>query len=88
MSCSLDGLDAKELVMKKIIEIHGQRVELYSLDEGRTWLSNPQSMVAYDQRREILRLEIQQKFARIDDMQDSNRYRLHGFDMPTRVSSQ
>ena len=74
--------------MKKIIEIHGQRVELYSLDEGRTWLSNPQSMVAYDQRREILRLEIQQNFARIDDMQDSNRYRLHGFDMPTRVSSQ
>jgi len=74
-------------IMTKTIKIHGQRVELYSLDEGRTWLSNPQSIVAYDQRREFLRLEIQQKFARIDDMQESNRYRLHGFDMPTRVSS-
>ena len=73
--------------MKKIIEIHGQRVELYSLDEGRTWSSNPQSIVAYEQRREILRLEIQQKFARIDDMQDSNRYRSPGFKMPSRVSS-
>jgi hypothetical protein len=87
MSCSLDGLDAKELVMKKIIEIHGQRVELYSLDEGRTWSSNPQSIVAYGQRQETLRLEIQQKFARIDDMNDSNRYRSHGFKMPSRVSS-
>jgi len=75
MFCSLDGLDAKELVMKKIIEIHGQRVELYSLDEGRTWLSDPQSMSAYDQRQDISRVEIQQKFARIDEMHESNRYR-------------
>jgi len=73
--------------MKKIIEIHGQRVELYSLDEGRTWSSNPQSIVAYGQRQETLRLEIQQKFARIDDMNDSNRYRSHGFKMPSRVST-
>lgn len=65
--------------MKKIIEIHGQRVELYSLDEGRTWSSNPQSILAYDQRRESLRLEIQQKFARIDDMNESDRYRSPGF---------
>lgn len=33
--------------MKKTIDIHGQRVELYSVDEGRTWSSNPQSVVAY-----------------------------------------
>ena len=85
--CSLDGLDAKELVMKKIIEIHGQRVELYSRDEGRTWSSNPQLIVAYEQRREMLRLEIQQKFARIDDMQASKRYGSHGFEMSSRVSS-
>lgn len=67
--------------MKKIIKIHGQRVELYSIDEGRTWSSNPQSIVAYGQRQETLRLEVQQKFARIDDMNDSHRYRTRGFEM-------
>jgi hypothetical protein len=87
MFCSLNGLYAKELVMKKIIEIHGQRVELYSLDEGHTWSSNPQLIVAYGQRQETLRLEIQQKFARIDDMNDSNRYRSRGFEMASRVSA-
>jgi hypothetical protein len=73
--------------MKKTIDVHGQRVELYSVDEGRTWSSNPQSVVAYEQRQEILRLEIQQKFARIDNMLESGRYRSHGFEMPSRVSS-
>ena len=32
--------------MKKRIDIHGQRVELYSSDEGCTWSSNPQSIAA------------------------------------------
>jgi hypothetical protein len=73
--------------MKKTIDIHGQRVQLHSVDEGRTWSSNPQSVVAYEQRQEILRLEIQQKFARIDDMLESGRYRSHGFDSPSRVAS-
>lgn len=72
--------------MKKSTIIHGQRVELYSLDEGRTWLSDPQSMSAYDQRQEILRVEIQQKFARIDEMHESNRYRTRGIEMSSRVS--
>ena len=72
--------------MKKIIEIYGQRVEVYSLDEGRTWLSDPQSMSAYDQRQENLRVEIQQKFARIDEMHESNRYRTRRFEMSSRVS--
>lgn len=56
--------------MTKQIEVHGQRVELYSLDEGRTWSSNPQSIVAYGQRKELLRLELQNSFARIDEMRD------------------
>lgn len=73
--------------MKKTIDIHGQRVELYSVDEGRTWSSNPQSVVAYEQRQEALCLEIKQKFARIDDMLESGRYRSHGFEMLSRVSS-
>ncbi|HET7004163.1 MAG TPA: hypothetical protein VFK65_01635 [Candidatus Binatia bacterium] len=65
--------------MNKTIAIHGQHVILYSSDEGRTWSSNPQSIIAYEQRRQILRLEIQQKFARFDDTLESNQYRSRGF---------
>ena len=56
--------------MMKQIEIHGQRVELYSPDQGRTWSSSPQSLVAYGQRQNILRLELQKRFARIDARQN------------------
>ena len=56
--------------MTKQIEIHGQRVELYSPDKGRTWSSSPQSIVAYGQRKKMLRLELQKWFERIDGMQD------------------
>ena len=44
---------------KRIVEIHGQRVGLYSLDEGRTWASSRQSIVAYGQRKTTLRWELQ-----------------------------
>ena len=56
--------------MMKQIEIHGQRVELYSPDKGRTWSSSPQSLVAYGQRKTMLRLELQKGFERIEEMQD------------------
>ena len=56
--------------MTKQIETHGQRVELYSLDEGHTWSSSPQSIVAYGQRKTMLRWELQKGFERIDGMQD------------------
>ncbi|MGE5817190.1 MAG: hypothetical protein ACM37Z_04135 [Deltaproteobacteria bacterium] len=56
--------------MTKQIEIHGQRVQLYSLDEGRTWSSSPQAIVAYGQRQTMLRMELKQRFARIDARQD------------------
>jgi hypothetical protein len=56
--------------MMKQIEIHGQRVELYSPDKGRTWSSSRQSIVAYGQRKTMLRLELQKGFERIDEMQD------------------
>jgi hypothetical protein len=52
--------------MTKQIEIHGQRVQLYSLGEGHTWSSSPQSIVAYGQRKTMLRLELQKRFERID----------------------
>ena len=72
--------------MKKRIDIHGQRVELYSSDEGRTWSSNPQSIVAYGQRKEILRLELKQRFARIDEMQEPNPYSDFRYEMPNRFT--
>ena len=56
--------------MMKKIENHRQRIELYSPDKGRTWSSNPRSIVAYGQRKKMLRLELQNGFERIDEMQD------------------
>ena len=56
--------------MTKQIEIHGQRVQLFSLDEGHTWSSSPNSIVAYGQRKTMLRLELQKRFERLDGMQD------------------
>jgi len=70
--------------MKKRIDIHGQRVELFSFDEGHTWTSNPQSLVAYGQRKEILRLQLKQRFARIDAMQEPDAYGDFGYEMPNR----
>jgi hypothetical protein len=55
--------------MRKQIEIHGQRVKLYSSDKGCTWSSSQQSIVAYGQRKMMLRLELQKRFERIDEMQ-------------------
>jgi len=56
--------------MTKRIEVHGQRVKLYSLDKGRTWSSSPQSIVAYGQRKQMLRNDLKKRFERIDDIQD------------------
>ena len=56
--------------MIKQIEIHGQCFELYSPDDGRTWSSTPQSIVAYGRRKKMLRLELQKRFERIDARPD------------------
>ena len=56
--------------MMKQIEIHGQRIELYSPDKGRTWSSSSQSIVAYGRRKKTLSLELQKRFERMDDIQD------------------
>jgi hypothetical protein len=56
--------------MLKQIEVYGQRFELYSPDGGRTWSSSPQSIVAYRQRKTVLRLELQKRFERIDEIKD------------------
>jgi len=56
--------------MTKQIEIHGRRVKLYSSDKGRTWSSSPQSIVAYGQRKQMLRYDLQKRVERIEDIQD------------------
>ena len=68
--------------MTKQIEIHGQRVQLSSLDEGRTWSSSPLSLVAYEQRKTMLRLELQQRFERIDGKQDPDTNNIGEFAIP------
>jgi hypothetical protein len=56
--------------MIKQIEIHGQRVKVYSSDKGRTWSSSPQSIVAYGQRKQMLRRDLQKTFERSIEIQD------------------
>lgn len=68
--------------MMKQIEIHGQRVELYSPDQGRTWSSSPQAIVAYGQRKKMLRLELQKRFERIDGMQDLDPNNISELEIP------
>ncbi|MGZ8484601.1 MAG: hypothetical protein ACXW6R_11740 [Candidatus Binatia bacterium] len=70
--------------MTKQIDIHGQRVQLYSPDKGRTWSSSPQSIIAYRQRKTMLRLELQKRFERIDDgMQDPEPNYMGALEVPT-----
>ena len=69
--------------MTKQIEIHGRRVQLYSLDHGHTWSSSPQSIVAYRQRQRMLRLDLQQRFERIDGMQDPDPNTIAGLELPS-----
>ena len=52
----------QEHTMIKQIEIYGQCFELYSPDDGRTWSSSPQSIVAYERRKKTLSLELQKRF--------------------------
>ncbi len=68
--------------MTKQIEIKGQRVQLYSLDKGRTWSSSPQSIAAYGQRKRLLRLELKKSFERIDGMQDPDPNDLSELEIP------
>jgi hypothetical protein len=72
--------------MMKQIEVHGQRVELYSPDEGRTWSSSPQSIVAYGRRKKMLRLELQNSFARIDEMRDLDPDNFSELDTPKSLT--
>jgi hypothetical protein len=68
--------------MIKQIEIHGKRIELYSPDNGRTWSSNPRSIVAYGRRKKILRLELQKRFELIRATEDLDPNQFRGLETP------
>ena len=68
--------------MIKQIEIHGQRVKLYSPDKGRTWSSSPQSIIAYGQRKKMLRLELQKRFELIGATEDLDPRQFRRFETP------
>jgi hypothetical protein len=68
--------------MMKQIEIHGQRVELYSPDKGRTWSSSSQSITAYGRRKKTLILELQKSFERIDSIQEPEPNRITELEIP------
>jgi hypothetical protein len=57
--------------MMNQIEIHGQRIEVYRPDKGRTWSSSPRAIVAYDRRKKTARLDLKKGFETIDEIQDS-----------------
>lgn len=56
--------------MIKLIDVHGRRVKLYSADNGRTWSSSPQSIIAYGHRKQLLRGDLQKAFERLPDISD------------------
>ena len=68
--------------MIKQIEIHGKRVKLYSSDNGRTWSSSSQSIVAYGRRKKILRLELQKRFELIRATEDLDPNQFRGLETP------
>ncbi len=53
--------------MLRQIEICGQRFELRTLDDGRTWASDPRSLIAYRRRQEAARLDLQKRFAMMEE---------------------
>jgi hypothetical protein len=68
--------------MTKKIVIHGQRVKLYSSDEGHTWTSKPQSDVGYGPTLTLQRLELQKQFEHIDGRHDHDPNDTAEFDIP------
>jgi hypothetical protein len=47
-----------------------KQIEVYSPDKGRTWLSSPRAIVAYDRRKKTARLDLKQGIETIDEIQD------------------
>jgi hypothetical protein len=56
-----------EAVMLKQVELQGKRFEFCSVDGGRTWSSDPRSLIAYKRRRERARADLRKMFDHIVD---------------------
>lgn len=74
--------------MIKQVEIHGQRFELYSPDDGWTWSSSPQSIVSYRRRRKSLRAELQKRLELIRTSEEFGANRLSGLGSELVISRQ
>ncbi len=53
--------------MLKQIELYGRRFEFCSTDGGRTWATDPHSLIAFRRRKERARVELQKRFESVDD---------------------
>ncbi len=53
--------------MLKQIELHGRRFEFCSTDGGRTWSSDPRSLIAFRKRQERARAELRKRFEEVDE---------------------
>lgn len=71
--------------MIKQIEIYRQRVQLYSLDNGHTWSSSQQSIVAYGQRKKMSRLELQKCFECIGEFPDPDPNSVAELEVPMSI---
>ena len=56
--------------MTKEIEIHGQRVQVYSLDKGQNLVEQPPIDRCLWTKKIDAALELQKRFERLDAMQD------------------
>lgn len=48
--------------MLKQVEFHGKRFEFCSVDGGRTWSTDPRSLIAFKRRQEVAREELRKRF--------------------------
>lgn len=53
--------------MLRQAELYGQRFEFRSIDGGRTWSSDPRSLIAFKKRRERACADVRKRFELIDE---------------------
>jgi len=59
--------EGRRPVLIRQIEIHGQRFEFCSTDGGRTWSTDPRSLIAYRRRQERARTEVRKRFEEMEE---------------------
>ena len=53
--------------MLRQAELYGQRLEFSSIDGGRTWSSDPRSLIAFKKRQEQACADIRKRFELMDE---------------------